>query len=169
MALMYINSQTNVRMQGLSLWFILSFFMLQGHTAESEAETNFHLGRQQYETEAYVAAIEAFTTAVKLSPETSTYHHWLGKSYGRLAQNSSLLKAYRLASRTREEFERAVALDDKNIDAISDLIDFYLQAPSFLGGGEDKAAKWRRRLEELQQQNSSSGLNLATPELPQGK
>ena len=169
MALMYINSQTTVRMQGLSLWFILTFFMLQGHTAETDAETNFQLGRQQYEAAAYEAAIAAFAASVKLSPETSTYHHWLGKSYGRLAQNSGLFKAYRLASRSREELERAVALDDTNIEAISDLIEFYLQAPSFLGGGKDKADKWRRRLEELQQQNSSSGLNLDTPALPQGK
>ena len=162
---MYSNSQTPGWLQELFLLLVMLLFIQPGHTADTGAETSFQLGKQQYEKAEYEAAIEAFSTAVNLSPETSTYHHWLGKSYGRLAQNSNLLKAYRLSARTREEFERAVALDDKNIEAITDLMEFYHQAPSFLGGGEDKADKLRRRLEELQQQNASSGLNFAPPEL----
>jgi len=153
---MYSNSQTTLRLQGLFLLVILSLFMLQVQAAETgEAETSFQLGRQNYENGAYEAAIEAFSTAVRLAPDTSTYHHWLGKSYGRLAQNSNLFKAYRLAARTREELEQAVTLDDKNIEAIEDLIEFYRQAPVFLGGGQDKTDKLRRRLEELHQQNIS--------------
>ena len=155
---------TNMR-QGLLLFLILSLLMLQGQAAGTEAETSFQLGRQYYEKESYAAAIQAFSTSVRLAPKTSTYHHWLGKSYGRLAQNSNLLKAYRLSGRTREEFERAVALDDKNIETISDLMEFYRQAPGFLGGGQDKADRLRLRLEELQKQNTSPGSNLTPPEL----
>jgi tetratricopeptide (TPR) repeat protein len=44
-----------------------------------------------------------------------------------------------LASKARQAFERAVALDPKNSDALSDLFDYYLEAPGFLGGGYDKA------------------------------
>lgn len=150
MTLTYINSHTTRRRQGLLLFLILSLLMLQARAAGTEAETSFQLGRQYYENESYEAAIQAFSTSVRLAPETSTYHHWLGKSYGRLAQNSNLIKAYRLSGRTRDEFERAVALDDKNIEAISDLMEFYRQAPGFLGGGRDKAEKMRLRLEELQ-------------------
>jgi len=36
-------------------------------------------------------------------------------------------------------FEKAVALDPKNKDATGDLLDYYLQAPGFLGGGLHKA------------------------------
>jgi tetratricopeptide (TPR) repeat protein len=36
-------------------------------------------------------------------------------------------------------FEKAVALDPANRDALSDLFDYYLEAPGFLGGGADKA------------------------------
>ena len=165
MTLTYSNSQTTSRRQELFLLLILSLLMLQGQAAETEAETSFQVGRQYYEKKAYAAAIEAFSTAVRLAPEISTYHHWLGKSYGRLAQNSNLLKAYRLSGRTREELERAVALDDKNIEAITDLMEFYRQAPAFLGGGQDKADKLRWRLEELQKQNMSSGVNLTPPGL----
>jgi tetratricopeptide (TPR) repeat protein len=143
-------------MQGLFLLLILPLLMPQVQAAVTgEAEASFQLGRQSYEKEAYAAAIEAFSTAVRLAPNTSTYHHWLGKSYGRLAQNSNFLKAYRLAAKTRTELERAVTLDDKNIEAIEDLMEFYRQAPVFLGGGQDKADRLRRRLEELHRQNTS--------------
>ncbi len=43
------------------------------------------------------------------------------------------------ASKARQAFERAVALDGTNRDALSDLFDYYLSAPGFLGGGYDKA------------------------------
>jgi tetratricopeptide (TPR) repeat protein len=36
-------------------------------------------------------------------------------------------------------FERAVALDPVNREAVGDLFDYYLGAPGFLGGGENKA------------------------------
>ena len=153
MTIKHINSQITTRPQGLILLLILSLVMLGARaTGGGEAETSFQLGRQNYDKGAYEAAIEAFSVAVKLAPDTSTYHHWLGKSYGRLAQNSNLFKAYRLAGKTREELERAVALDDKNIEATEDLLEFYLQAPVFLGGGQDKADRLRRRLKELHRQ-----------------
>lgn len=165
MVFMYINSQPIIRWQELFLLLILFLFMLQVLAAGTEAEASFQLGRQSYDQESFEAAIAAFSTAVSLAPESSTYHHWLGKSYGRLAQNSNLFKAYRLASRTREELERAVALDDKNIEAISDLMEFYRQAPAFLGGGRDKADRLHLRLEALNKQNTSAGSNLPPPEL----
>ena len=36
-------------------------------------------------------------------------------------------------------FERAVALDPANREAVGDLFDYYLGAPGFLGGGANKA------------------------------
>lgn len=38
----------------------------------------------------------------------------------------------------RREFEQAVALDAKNVEARSDLLQFYLGAPPSFGGGIDK-------------------------------
>ena len=67
-------------------------------------------------------------------------HLWLGRAYGRRAETSSFLTAPRLASRARERFERAVALDPGNKAAIGDLFDYYMEAPGILGGGADKAA-----------------------------
>jgi tetratricopeptide (TPR) repeat protein len=53
------------------------------------------------------------------------------------------------ASHARECFEKAVALDPHNSDALGDLFDFYLDAPGFMGGGLDKAEAIARRLETL--------------------
>ena len=40
-----------------------------------------------------------------------------------------------LASKARQNFERAVQLDPQNREALSDLFEYYLEAPGFLGGG----------------------------------
>ena len=42
-------------------------------------------------------------------------------------------------------FERAVALDPANREAVGDLFDYYLGAPGFLGGGANKRKRWLRK------------------------
>jgi len=64
---------------------------------------------------------------------------WLGRAYGRRAETSNPFTAPGYASKARKMFERAVALDPTNRDAVGDLFDYYLGAPGFLGGGQDKA------------------------------
>jgi cytochrome c-type biogenesis protein CcmH/NrfG len=84
-------------------------------------------------------AVDVLQRAATLAPESSTIQHWLGKSHGRLAETSSFLTAPSHASNCRKAFEKAVALDPKNILAMNDLFEYYLEAPGFLGGGLDKA------------------------------
>ena len=62
-----------------------------------------------------------------------------GRAYGKRAETSNVLAAPGYASKARQAFEKSVALDPKNNDALSDLFDYYLEAPGFLGGGYDKA------------------------------
>jgi Flp pilus assembly protein TadD len=50
------------------------------------------------------------------------------------------------ASKARQHFERAVALDSNNREAKNDLFAFYLDAPGFLGGGLDKAEAHARSI-----------------------
>jgi tetratricopeptide (TPR) repeat protein len=49
----------------------------------------------------------------------------------------------------REQVERAVQLNGNNIDARTDLAEFYLEAPSFMGGGKDKAVAQANSIEPL--------------------
>jgi Flp pilus assembly protein TadD len=88
----------------------------------------------------YKKAIEFFEKALAISPTSSEYELWLGRAWGRRAETSGWLTAGVHASKARQCFERAVALDPHNREARNDLFDFYLNAPGFLGGGLEKAA-----------------------------
>jgi len=83
--------------------------------------------------------IAACEKAVSLAPENSQYHLWLGRAYGEKADRSGWMTAAGLASHVRSEFETAVRLNPSNVDARSDLAEFYLEAPGIVGGGRDKA------------------------------
>jgi Flp pilus assembly protein TadD len=87
----------------------------------------------------YKRATEFFEKALALSPGSSEYELWLGRAWGRRAETGSWLTAGIHASKARQCFEKAVALDPHNREAKNDLFDFYLNAPGFLGGGMEKA------------------------------
>lgn len=80
---------------------------------------------------------------------SSDYYDWLGKAYGRLAEESSFLSALGYARKTVRAFERAVELDPSNLEALSDVFEYYLQAPGIVGGGLDKAGSVARRFAGL--------------------
>ena len=84
-------------------------------------------------------AVDYLARATAISPENSEYMDWLGRAYGRRAEMSSILSAPGLALKARTAFEAAVRLDSKNSEALSDLFDYYLNAPGFMGGGYEKA------------------------------
>ena len=83
--------------------------------------------------------ISACEKAVSLAPDNSQYHLWLGRVYGEKADRSGWMTAAGLAKHVRSEFEAAVRLNPKNVDARTDLAEFYLEAPGIVGGGRDKA------------------------------
>jgi Flp pilus assembly protein TadD len=107
------------------------------------------LGKSHFILGDYKKAAESFERAVAVQPDSSVLHHWLGKANGRRAETSNMLLAPGLASKARQSFEKAVALDGKNIEAINDLFSYYLEAPGFLGGGLDKAAGLAKRIEAI--------------------
>ena len=97
------------------------------------------MGLNYYMQREYKRAAECFESASKLEPGDSMMALWLGRAYGRRAETSSPFTAPGFASRARQNFERAVQLDEHNLEALSDLFEYYLDAPGFLGGGVDKA------------------------------
>lgn len=108
--------------------------------ASSDAATNFLIGRNHYMLGDFKKATEFLDHAAKQNPNNSEYVDWLGRTFGKRAETSNPLLAPGLASKARQAFERAVQINPRNSDALSDLFDFYLNAPGFLGGGYDKAA-----------------------------
>jgi tetratricopeptide (TPR) repeat protein len=59
------------------------------------------------------------------------------------------MSAFSLAKRTRSEFETAVRLNPHNSEALSDIGDFYQQAPGVVGGGIDKAEAIAAQLDKV--------------------
>jgi tetratricopeptide (TPR) repeat protein len=97
------------------------------------------MGRDYYMLAEYKKATEVLEKAVAANPGSSECALWLGRAYGRRAETSNPISAPGQASKARQFFEKAVQLDPRNLDALADLFDYYLEAPGFLGGGFDKA------------------------------
>jgi Flp pilus assembly protein TadD len=97
------------------------------------------MGRNYYGQGDFRRATEALEHSAALAPGNSTVYLWLGRAYGRRAETSSLITAPGLANKARQFFEKAAQLNPANLEAQSDLFEYYLEAPGFLGGGFDKA------------------------------
>lgn len=95
--------------------------------------------RVLYAEERWDDAIQECQRAVRLAPDNSSYHMWLGRAYGEKAQRVNFVTAYKMAKKIRPEFEAAAKLDPRSGEALSDLGEYYAQAPAILGGGHDKA------------------------------
>jgi Flp pilus assembly protein TadD len=98
------------------------------------------MGRNYYGQGEFKKATEVLEKAVALEPGNSGFHLWLGRAYGRRAETSSLITAPGFANKARQYFEKAAQLNPANLEAQSDLFEYYLEAPGLLGGGSDKAA-----------------------------
>ncbi len=114
---------------------------LQGQISArpDNAESYNLLCRAYFSVGDWDRAVSYCDKAVHLEPNNSRYHLWLGRAFGEKANRSSFWTAAGLAKKLRSELERAVALDPSNIDARTDLAEFYLEAPGIVGGGQDKA------------------------------
>jgi cytochrome c-type biogenesis protein CcmH/NrfG len=109
-------------------------------SASKDGDTYNLIGRNYYMLSDYKKASDFMSKAVKVEPGNSQFWHWLGRAWGRRAETSSVFTAPGYASKARDAFETAVRLDPKNIEAMNDLFEYYLEAPGFLGGGLDKAS-----------------------------
>lgn len=108
-------------------------------TPPRSAEDHALLGKAFFLNEDFAKAAEALAKAVEREPNRAEHRLWLGRATGRRAERASPLRAPGLAIETRKHFERAVELDPRSAEALSDLFDYYLGASGFLGGGDSKA------------------------------
>jgi tetratricopeptide (TPR) repeat protein len=106
---------------------------------EKGAAVYEYIGRDYYMLADYKKATEALEKAAAADPSNAEVALWLGRAYGRRAETSSPFTAPGNAAKARQWFERSVQLNSHNTEALSDLFEYYLEAPGFLGGGLDKA------------------------------
>ena len=114
---------------------------LQQRTAhsDSDAESYNLLCRAYFMLDEWDRGIAACERARNLDPQNALYHLWLARVYGEKADRVGIFSAAGMAKKVRVSFERAVELDPTNGDALTDLAEFYLEAPGMVGGGKEKA------------------------------
>ena len=110
-------------------------------TQPQSAALHYWLGRSFYELRDYNRAMSSLERATQLAPDHSEYHNWYGKACGRRAQEVNPFSAFSLARKTHRAFQTAVRLAPTNVEAQRDLIRYLLNAPGFLGGGEQESLK----------------------------
>lgn len=113
---------------------------------EKDAIVYEFIGRNYYMQGEYKKATEAIEKAAAADPDNGEIALWLGRAFGRRAETSSPFTAPGHASKARQWFEKAVELSPGNLEALSDLFEYYLEAPGFLGGGLDKAQNIAARI-----------------------
>jgi tetratricopeptide (TPR) repeat protein len=96
-------------------------------------------GRAQLDSGKADNAVKSFERAVKLNDRSSDAHLWLARAVGTVAQNANVLRQPFLGKRAKSEFERALALDSNSLGAREGVMQFYLLAPSVMGGSVAKA------------------------------
>ena len=95
------------------------------------------------------ATIHECEAVLDLRPGSSEAALELARAYGAKADHAGALTGMRMVGRIRENFERAAQLDPQSVEALSDLGEFYVDAPAIVGGGVDRARSLVPRLAAL--------------------
>ena len=90
----------------------------RGSTHSTQAPLHYWLGRGFYER-LIIRAISSFEDAVALEPARSEYHEWLGRAYGRKAEETNFFSAFSSLALARKTNRGATAvrLDPANLRA----------------------------------------------------
>ena len=104
-----------------------------------DAEAMYYLGRIAIEQSDGDEAVRWLEQAITKNDRSSLYHQWLSSAYRAKAATANPLAQMTIASSMKREMERAVELDSANIEARVNLTQFYLGAPTAMGGGADRA------------------------------
>ncbi|MDR3792887.1 MAG: tetratricopeptide repeat protein [Terracidiphilus sp.] len=121
----------------------------QGGTQSAEAQNlacRVHFTLRQWD-----AAVVECQRATRLDTKNARYHLWLGRALGEKAGHASFLSAYSLGKAARSEFEQAARLNPRDAEALTDLGEFYREAPGIVGGGTDKTEQIVSQLDAFDQ------------------
>lgn len=139
------------------------FFESYAAKNPKDADAAFYLGRTLLRLDRMEPAVEWLEKAAALAPNNSEKQWWLGRGYGASARQANILSKAGLAKKAKAAFDKAVALDPANLDARSDLVSFYLEAPGFMGGSvakaKEQAAEIRKR-DRLRGRQAMAGIYL---------
>jgi tetratricopeptide (TPR) repeat protein len=87
--------------------------------------------------------------AAALESRVAKYHRQLAEVLGVQAQHAGALQQLFLVRRFRKEIDTAIALDPRDVQALRDLLEYYLLAPGIAGGDPRKAVTTAERIAEI--------------------
>jgi tetratricopeptide (TPR) repeat protein len=98
-------------------------------------------------------AVDQLEKAVDLKPDSANYQFRYGAALGKKTQKAGVIKQAFLAPKVKNAFKRAVELNPQHVQARIALAQFYLIAPSIVGGDEEEG--WKQldeviKLDEVQ-------------------
>lgn len=105
----------------------------------ADASAHYWLGRAAFLEERWGESVGHMEAATKADPKTALYFEWYGNALGNEARTASKVRQPFLAKRMKAAWETSLRLDPSSVDTRVSLIQFYVQAPGFMGGSKDKA------------------------------
>jgi Tfp pilus assembly protein PilF len=125
---------------------------------KNDAEAHYRLGlvflNRGFKDRDVDEAVDQLEKAVDLNPNNADYQFRYGTALGEKTQNAGMIKQAFLAPKVKNAFKRAVELNPKLVPARIGLAQYYLMAPSIMGGDEDQG--WRE-LDEIVKQDELQG------------
>lgn len=94
-------------------------------------------------------AIDYYRDLVDMNPGSADYNFKLGGALGMKALEGSKFQAALLVPEMKKSLLTAAELDPNHIEVRRALVEFYMQIPSFLGGGENSAMEYVEELEKI--------------------
>lgn len=113
------------------------------------AVAQYYLGRIAFDQKEYDDAADYFEEATEANDKNAEYFLWLGDTYGTIAKDANVVRQGFLAPKMKSAWETAIALDAKNISARQSLVEYYTQAPGFMGGSFEKAKEVANQIIKL--------------------
>jgi tetratricopeptide (TPR) repeat protein len=104
-----------------------------------DPETLWLMSQLKQEYHDLNSALDFAERALAANPQNSRYHLRVAMAAGEMAEKASFLRQISLGRRFKKEIDAAIALDPNNVDALLLLMEYYLQAPSIIGGDKTKA------------------------------
>jgi tetratricopeptide (TPR) repeat protein len=115
--------------------------MVEGRLQESpdDALATFLLSQIRFAFGDHESPMKLAERAVALDPGVARFHRQVAEVAGMMAQRANLFQQIGLARRFKTEIDAAISLDPKDIQALRDLMEYYLLAPGIAGGDKAKA------------------------------
>ncbi|MEK7794828.1 MAG: tetratricopeptide repeat protein [Candidatus Hydrogenedentota bacterium] len=120
-----------------------------GQLAQDDIVTMFWMGRVGIELKDWDSAESLLEKVVAAKPDEHEYVLWLGRAYGSHAREANMIIKGFLAPKIHKTFAKAVELKPDDLESRENLIDFFLEAPGFLGGSVEKALEQAQEIQKL--------------------